>query len=188
MSQPAPLLPDRSAKSLSCSSVFVGALRAPAPPTASLVLRPPTLSYPTLPRFTLLSPPLPTSRASEPANSPLPHLRLAYSVLLISSSYPLPSLTLASPKSPLPPLSEAPARDPTTTSNRPPEPPRASPCSTVLGSLLFLFRLFLSLVKSISHSVCCHTSDGALCPILFPDQIRSRAARPGDTMPTASRR
>lgn len=42
------------------------------------------------------------------------------------------------------------------------------PFFPVLAFLLFLFRLFLSLVKSISHSVCCHTSDGALCPILFP--------------------
>lgn len=82
--------------------------RSPAFATASLVLQPPTLSYPTLPRVTLLHPSLPTSRAGEPASPPLPRPRLAYSALLISSRYPPPDLALTSPC-----LPRSPARDPT---------------------------------------------------------------------------
>ena len=127
------------------------------PPYLTLPYLAPPAPAPLLPRFTLLSGSFlrrPSSRASEPASPPLPHLpRLAYSALPISSlyPYPLPGLSLATHK---PPPGFRSRFSPTHSPSRVPPSPTPpslslslSLSSPVLAFLLFLFRLFLSLCR-----------------------------------------
>lgn len=137
--------------------------------------------------LTLLFFPFPSSRASEPASLPPPPPSPSlFRVTHLLYPYPSPSLGLSlATHKPLPPdcrRSRLPRPPPRVLPSprpfpRPPSPPRTrSPLPPVPSSprafLLFLFRLFLSLVKSISHSACSlHWQRGTLpdflCPIGF---------------------
>lgn len=120
----------------------------------------------------------PSSRASEPASLPPPPPSPSlFRVTHLLYPYPSPSLGLSlathkplppdcrrsrlpRPPPPVPP-SPSPSRSP------PPSPQPSSP----RAFLLFLFRLFLSLVKSISHSACSlHWQRGTL-PDFLSDRI-----------------